>query len=66
MYIFGSYYIHVGDKILLKDNTQKNKLDSLWIGPFLVIEITDKENIKIQRGRKRVVVHKNNVKLYKE
>jgi len=43
---------------------QKNKLSSLWKGPYEVIEVLDNENIKIQRGRKDVVVHKNNVKKY--
>ena len=58
--------IHVGDQILLRDNTQKNKLNALWIGPYLVNEVLDKENIVIQRGRRNVVVHKNNVKKYHE
>ena len=51
--------------IILKENIQKNKLSSLWKGPYEVIEVLDNENIKIQRGRKDVVVvHKNNVKKY--
>ena len=56
--------IHVKDKILLRDNTQKNKLNPLWIGPYEVLEVLDKENIIIQRGRRRATVHKNNIKKY--
>ena len=59
-----SISIHVKDMILLKDNMQTNKLSSLWKGPYEVIEILDNENIKIQRGRRGVVVHTNNVKKY--
>ncbi|KAL4101226.1 hypothetical protein QTP88_021246 [Uroleucon formosanum] len=54
--------LHVKDSILLKDNTQKNKLNSLWKGPYEVLEILDTENIIIQRGRNKVTVHKNDVK----
>ncbi|KAL4153185.1 hypothetical protein QTP88_001018 [Uroleucon formosanum] len=54
--------LHVKDFILLKDNTQKNKLNSLWKGPYEVLEILDTENIIIQRGRNKVTVHKNDVK----
>uniref|UniRef100_A0A2S2PZ82 Retrovirus-related Pol polyprotein n=1 Tax=Sipha flava TaxID=143950 RepID=A0A2S2PZ82_9HEMI len=56
--------IHVKDLILLKDNTARNKLESLWIGPYEVIDIIGEENIVIQRGRRGVTVHKNNVKKY--
>jgi hypothetical protein len=58
--------VHVKDRILLRDDTQKNKLNPLWKGPYDVIEILDRENIVIQRGRRSVVVHKNNVKIYHE
>uniref|UniRef100_A0A2S2QET3 RNA-directed DNA polymerase n=1 Tax=Sipha flava TaxID=143950 RepID=A0A2S2QET3_9HEMI len=56
--------IHVKDLVLLKDNASKNKLNSLWTGPFEVIEVLGDENIIIQRGRRGVTVHKNNVKKY--
>jgi len=58
--------IHVKDQILLRDKTQKNKLNPLWIGPFEVTDVLDRENIVILRGRKHVTVHKNNVKKYNE
>jgi len=56
--------IHVKDLILLRDDTSKTKLHSLWLGPFEVIKIISNENILIQRGRRQVIVHKNNVKIY--
>jgi hypothetical protein len=48
----------------LKDNASKNKLNLLWTGPFEVIEVLGEKNIIIQRGRRGVTVHKNNVKKY--
>jgi len=61
-----SIIIHVKDLVLMRDKTQKNKLSSLWIGPFEVIEILENENIIIKRGRKNVTVHKNNIKKFYE
>jgi hypothetical protein len=58
--------VHVKDQVLLRDDTQRNKLHPLWKGPYEVIEVLDKENIVIQRGKRRVTVHKNNVKKYHE
>jgi hypothetical protein len=58
--------IHVEDQILLKDFARRGKLTPLWIGPYLVTEVLNKENIKIQRGRRFVVIHKNNVKKFYE
>ena len=61
-----SIIIHVKDLVLMRDKTQKNKLSSLWIGPFEVIEILENENIIIKRGRKNVTVYKNNIKKFYE
>ncbi|KAL4118953.1 hypothetical protein QTP88_011831 [Uroleucon formosanum] len=58
--------IHVKDQILLRDKTQKNKLNPLWIGPYEVTDVLDRENIVILRGRRHVTVHKNNVKRFHE
>jgi len=55
---------NVKDLILLKDNTQKNKLSPLWKGPYEVLDVLDTENIIISRNRKQVTVHKNDVKRY--
>jgi len=38
----------------------------LWIGPYEVIDVLDRENIVIIRGKRHVAVHKNNVKIYHE
>lgn len=58
--------LDVKDLILLKDKTQKNKLSPLWKGPFEILEVLDTENVVIQRGRRKVTVHKNDVKRYYE
>lgn len=52
-----------GDLILLKNETA-NKLDTLYNGPFIVIE--DKEpNVIIFKNNKEEIVHKNRTKLFK-
>jgi len=56
--------IHVKDFVLLKDNNHKTKLNSLCLGPYEVIEIIGDENVVIQRGRRSITVHKNNIKKY--
>jgi hypothetical protein len=56
--------IHVKNLVLFKDNASKNKFNSLWTGPFEVIEVLGEENTVIQRGRRGSTVHKNNVKKY--
>ncbi|KAF0694863.1 zinc finger BED domain-containing protein 1-like, partial [Aphis craccivora] len=58
--------LDVKDLISLKDKTQKNKLSPLWKGPYEILEILDTENVVIQRGRKKVTVHKNDVKRNKK
>ena len=58
--------LKVKDFVLLKDNTQRNKLSPLWRGPYEVLEVLDTENIMISRNRKRVTVHRNDVKKYHE
>lgn len=58
--------LYVKDSILLRDNTQKNKLIPLRKGPFEILEVLDTENIVIQRGRRKVTVHKNYLKKYHE
>lgn len=59
-----SIELQIGDQILLRDNTQKNKLNALWTGPYQVIRVLNNENIVIQRGKNQVTIHKNNVKKY--
>jgi len=57
---------YLENSILLKDLTQNKQLRFLWQGPYEVIEVFNNENIVIQRGRKRITIHKNNVKKYHE
>lgn len=56
--------VNVGDKVLLKDHIHTGKLNPRWLGPFAVISLHDNENVSIQRGRKEVRVHKNELKMY--
>lgn len=56
--------INVGDKVLLKEHNQKGKLGAKWNGPYTVISLHDNENVSIQRGRKEVKIHKNEVKIF--
>ena len=56
--------INVGDFILLKQNAHRTKLESLWLGPYEVLDIINEHNIIIKKGRKSITVHKNNVKIY--
>lgn len=58
-----SINIHVKDLILLKDNTSKFKLYSLWLESFEMIGVLSNKNIVIQRERTISTVH-NNVKKY--
>ena len=57
--------IHIGDKVLILDHTQKNKLTPLWEGPDPVIDVLD-YNVKIQKEKRIATLYKNNVKLFNE
>lgn len=55
----------IGDQVLLKNELKsKNKLDSLWHGPHLVVDIISNENTKIKVAKKFRVVHNNRLKLF--
>lgn len=53
-----------GDFLLLKNETG-SKLDTLYLGPYVVIEDLV-SNVKINMNGKIVILHKNRTKLYKE
>lgn len=55
----------VGDQVLLKIE-QRNKLDSLWKGPYEIQEVHDNSNVVLQEvgKRKKQVVHSNRLKPY--
>lgn len=57
--------IQMGDKVLLKNETG-NKLDSLYTGPYTVVSIDSPVNITILVKNKKVKVHKNRLKLFKD
>lgn len=56
--------VHVGDKVWIKNHNQKGKLGQKWLGPFPVISLHENENVSIQRGRKEVRLHKNELKTF--
>lgn len=58
---------HVGELVLLRNEARKNKLDSIWTGPYKVIEINSSENttIKELNNSKLKIVHNNRLILYK-
>lgn len=55
--------VNVGDKVWIKNHNQKGKLGSKWLGPFPVTSLHENENISIQRGRREVRLHKNEIKI---
>jgi hypothetical protein len=58
--------LSIGDKVLLK-NENAGKLDSLWSGPFVVLEIDPNgSNVTLQISKmKRMTTHVNRLKKYK-
>ncbi|KAM0731592.1 Retrovirus-related Pol polyprotein from transposon 412 [Formica fusca] len=62
--------LKVGEKILLYDETvrrgRSKKLDSLWSGPYTIIEKNSEVNYTIKRGRKTIRVHINRLKPFIE
>jgi len=58
--------LHVGDKVLLKEQNKKNTLCSNWTGPYEITMIHDNENITIKKGRRDYRIHVNNTKKYFE
>jgi len=56
----------VGDKVLLYDETMRRgrskKLDSLWAGPYTVIQKNSEVNYTIKMGRKTLLTHVNRLK----
>jgi len=58
--------IHVGDKVLIKEQNKRNTLSRNWTGPFEVTHVHGNENLTIKKGRKDYRIHKNNTKKYFE
>lgn len=58
--------IHVGNKVLIKEQNKKNSLCKNWTGLFEVTHVHANENITIKKCRIDYRIHKNNVKLYND
>jgi len=60
----------VGDKVLVYDETlrrgRSKKLESLWTGPYTILEKNSNVNYTIKRGRKAIRMHPNKLKLFIE
>jgi len=57
---------HVGDKVLIQDKARKGKLSEKWLGPYMILELNENENVTIEKGRRKVKIHKNLLKLFNE
>jgi len=44
------------------EKQQKNKLAQKWLGPYVIAEINNNENVTIMRGKKLIKVHRNLLK----
>ena len=57
------YNFQTGDKMLLR-NEKADKLDSLWTGPYTIVEVnTNGTNVVLElTKRKRIKVHINRLK----
>lgn len=56
--------LHVGDKVLVKEQHKKNTLSLNWSGPYEVIMVHDNENVTIKKGRRDYRIHVNNIKKF--
>jgi len=57
--------VYAGDKVLLR-NENASKLDPLWKGPYVIVEVdSDRPNVIIELNKKkRIKVHVNRLKRY--
>lgn len=51
--------LNVGDRVWIKNHQPKGKLSPKWLGPYLVTQLEDNENVIIQKERKEVKIHIN-------
>ena len=62
--------VKIGDKVLLYDETlrrgRSKKLESLWTGPYTIIEKISEVNYMIKKGRRTLKVHANRLKQFIE
>lgn len=55
--------VKVGDLVMVR-NESGHKLDNVYNGPYTVIDLDNKNNIKIKIKNKHVNIHKNRIKMY--
>ncbi|EFN66432.1 Retrovirus-related Pol polyprotein from transposon 412, partial [Camponotus floridanus] len=63
-------HFKIGDKVLIYDETlrrgRSKKLESLWTGPYTILEKNSDVNYTVKGGRKTVRMHINKLKLFIE
>lgn len=52
--------------MLIKEQNKKSVFSANWLGPYVVTNVHDNENITIKKGRKDYRLNINNVKKYYE
>lgn len=55
---------NVDDQVLLRNEAWKNKLSTIWNGPFKVVQINSPDNTTIKIKKLNQTVHNNRLKLY--
>lgn len=56
--------LHVGDRVLLRNEQKKHKLSPIWTGPYEVKRVDNPINCTIQIGKKLRRVHNNRLKKF--
>lgn len=56
--------LQIGDKVLMRNTKRKTKYDSLYVGPYEVVEITGPNTVKRKRKNKTVRAHKDQLKAF--
>lgn len=52
--------------VLMKNTDRKSKYDSLYLGPYEIVEITGPNTVKLRRKNKIVRAHKDHLKKFKD
>lgn len=53
---------HVGEYVLMTNDSKTSKLSNEYLGPYLIVECLDRENIRIKIRNKTRIVHANRLK----
>lgn len=57
--------LKIGDKVLMKNTNRKTKYDSLYVGPYEIVEITGQNTVKLKRNNKIIRAHKDQLKEFR-